>query len=248
MIEQTAVSTHSRPKAAGYAREQGWVSKEFQHTAARRRLVRSCLFAAHAVAVSTHSRPKAAGFAQRYARLDAAVSTHSRPKAAGIFVEDGFSTLNVSTHSRPKAAGRHAGVGYHLLAVSTHSRPKAAGAVNKETTHLIVFQHTAARRRLVFTNAAGYPVVSSFNTQPPEGGWRSEETIVPPLVRFQHTAARRRLVASCFALSNVWVVSTHSRPKAAGPDSLLFFIFKLSFNTQPPEGGWPIPSCFSFSS
>ena len=35
------------------------------------------------------------------------------------------------------------------MMISTYSRPKAAG----------------------FTNAAGYPVVSNFNTQPPEGGW-----------------------------------------------------------------------------
>ena len=34
------------------------------------------------------------------------------------------------------------------------------------------------------------------------------------------------------------VVSTHSRPKAAGSiDIILPFIIK-SFNTQPPEGGW----------
>ena len=36
------------------------------------------------------------------------------------------------------------------------------------------------------------------------------------------------------------VVSTHSRPKAAGSiDIILPFIIK-SFNTQPPEGGWII--------
>ena len=55
-----------------------------------------------------------------------------------------------------------------------------------------------------------------FNTQPPEGGWAlvGEDAL------------------------NELVVSTHSRPKAAGlragaakPDS-------KRFNTQPPEGGW----------
>ncbi len=33
-------------------------------------------------------------------------------------------------------------------------------------------------------------------------------------------------------------VSTHSRPKAAGPWPKPPIKSKLSFNTQPPEGGW----------
>ena len=34
-------------------------------------------------------------------------------------------------------------------------------------------------------------------------------------------------------------VSTHSRPKAAGFDSTKSGKPVKSFNTQPPEGGWP---------
>ena len=34
---------------------------------------------------------------------------------------------------------------------------------------------------------------SSFNTQPPEGGWVDAATIQSSLMMFQHTAARRRL-------------------------------------------------------
>ena len=78
-----AVSTHSRPKAAGpppspsyrhpafqhtAARRrlgQGFERRrclmQFQHTAARRRLVDERKFKAHRLTVSTHSRPKAAG-------------------------------------------------------------------------------------------------------------------------------------------------------------------------------------------
>ena len=55
------VSTHSRPKAAGFIispRKFLWP-------------------------VSTHSRPKAAGIARLKAELELLVSTHSRPKAAG---------------------------------------------------------------------------------------------------------------------------------------------------------------------
>ena len=34
-------------------------------------------------------------------------------------------------------------------------------------------------------------------------------------------------------------VSTHSRPKAAG-EAQAEYEYNLSFNTQPPEGGWTI--------
>ncbi|WP_094113264.1 hypothetical protein, partial [Neisseria sp. HMSC074B07] len=54
-----------------------------------------------------------------------------------------------------------------------------------------------------------------FNTQPPEGGW----------VNWGQKDAR-------------YVVSTHSRPKAAGGVEVLPMIDPLGFNTQPPEGGW----------
>ena len=55
---------------------------------------------------------------------------------------------------------------------------------------------------------------------------------------FQHTAARRRLVQPMQFYPAFFIVSTHSRPKAAG-----FFVFAQifefdGFNTQPPEGGW----------
>ncbi len=79
-----------------------------------------------------------------------------------------------------------------------------------------MFQHTAARRRLVSANrppsgsigvsthsrpkAAGHPAILEthlwfgFNTQPPEGGW---------------------VTCGCLIFKNA------------------------GFNTQPPEGGWP---------
>ena len=56
-----AVSTHSRPKAAGKAGNKHLLLIE----------------------VSTHSRPKAAGKMASWATLVTIVSTHSRPKAAG---------------------------------------------------------------------------------------------------------------------------------------------------------------------
>ncbi|WP_410000220.1 hypothetical protein [Neisseria sicca] len=78
-----------------------------------------------------------------------------------------------------------------------------------------MFQHTAARRRLVGflfqsriadgvsthsrPKAAGilrllaFARQDSFNTQPPEGGWAPSLARVKGLYKFQHTAARRRL-------------------------------------------------------
>ena len=77
---------------------------------------------------------------------------------------------------------------------------------------------------------------------------------------FQHTAARRRLVAAATPITTApivsthsrpkaaghWIkskpnslaVSTHSRPKAAGPCASVPCVAYRGFNTQPPEGGW----------
>ena len=86
--------------------------------------------------------------------------------------------------------------------------------------------------------------LKSFNTQPPEGGWAFPDFIARLEAKFQHTAARRRLVQTvwlcpirerCFNtqppeggwFNRVYArcllgVSTHSRPKAAGPKVLFF--------------------------
>ena len=149
-----------------------------------------------------------------------------------------YCSLTVSTHSRPKAAGsstelRRAARGMFQHTAARRRLDRLPASYRGE----IEFQHTAARRRLgggSFSGGAG----SSFNTQPPEGGWVHAQrpnprghcfNTQPPeggwfragLARsacevFQHTAARRRLVLSGWGSSGVWYVSTHSRPKAAG--------------------------------
>ena len=99
--------------------------------------------------------------------------------------------------------------------VSTHSRPKAAGQIYQHNFEVIGFQHTAARRRLAEIRRP-FLMEECFNTQPPEGGWEGR------LLRFQ-----------------IFKVSTHSRPKAAGCNCYTDQGSKISgFNTQPPEGGW----------
>ena len=78
--------------------------------------------------------------------------------------------------------------------VSTHSRPEAAGTGNSTWLPLQdMFQLTAARRRL-----------DPLQAEP--GG----------LQKFQLTAARRRLGLVSLLIFNLLLVSTHSRPEAAG--------------------------------
>ena len=234
------VSTHSRPKAAGACSFGLSDSSSFQHTAARRRLVWPICTAntvqmfQHTAArrrlggcfcirpflktVSTHSRPKAAGVLEPFGaevekfqhtaarrRLVPAnlpvnppthVSTHSRPKAAGCgfrFGKKGQKSFN----TQPPEGGWFVLYIYFAVVVyvSTHSRPKAAGHLDRMSLILKLFQHTAARRRL----------------------GRSIQRSRQGSCLFQHTAARRRLGQNVEGPSIRLAVSTHSRPKAAGP-------------------------------
>ena len=145
--------------------------RQFQLTAARRRLGKETSCKCKFKAVSTHSRPKAAGFTTINNAAGQPVSTHSRPKAAGDIQWDFYITMIVSTHSRPKAAGTSRVVAMILDNVSTHSRPKAAGNRPAQAPH--------------------HPV--RFNSQPPEGGWVAQLSQFLDIGRFQLTAARRRL-------------------------------------------------------
>ena len=165
------------------------------------------------------------------------VSTHSRPKAAGQFsptLGGRCTRFNTQPPEGGWEDGPAEGVGYE---VSTHSRPKAAGSKK--------MKHVAN--------------IMSFNTQPPEGGWWIMTVLDTLLSSFQHTAARRRLALNGVDLSVTDDVSTHSRPKAAGPaghqrQPVIQFQHTAArrrlarsreyapsirrFNTQPPEGGW----------
>ena len=188
------VSTRSRPKAAGVnfgyiataqvsfntqPPEGGWpcaligwqTSTTFQHAAARRRLGSKSKTAAQKADVSTRSRPKAAGVCDRTQLFQFQVSTRSRPKAAGLLRLE-----SILIHLFQHAAARRRLVPIRSLFVpyfdvSTRSRPKAAG------------------RQIPTENTE----INSFNTQPPEGGWKG--TPQP---------------------SDTDRVSTRSRPKAAG--------------------------------
>ena len=101
-----------------------------------------------------------------------------------------------------------------------------------------MFQLTAARRRLVSGNFYTYLIFNSFNSQPPEGGWLGYQNKRQTVMAFQLTAARRRLVFDRFNAFCFLLVSTHSRPKAAGAAPLPASPRASGFNSQPPEGGW----------
>ena len=144
----------------------------------------------------------------------------------------------VSTHSRPKAAGNEQNLDDRAAVVSTHSRPKAAGTKSRSTAwRRVPFQHTAARRRLVRGTGRTSRTYSSFNTQPPEGGWNN--IISRCFIGLVSTHSRPK--AAGFSDLNRFLylqVSTHSRPKAAGFTFFTTSHRNVCFNTQPPEGGW----------
>ena len=230
------VSTHSRPKAAGLDIAVLNGQRQFQLTAARRRLA---LPPKKAWTMSCfNSQPPEGGWGL-YRRAGAGyLGFNSQPPEGGWQCcghtqsrrrgfnsqppEGGWKALQhtleitpVSTHSRPKAAGQTAGYPQEFGWVSTHSRPKAAGEAEYLRQFLCMFQLTAARRRLGH-HLAGCPAPGSF----------------------QLTAARRRLAITLSCESGGDVVSTHSRPKAAGWFGSAFRCVVRRFNSQPPEGGW----------
>ena len=123
----------------------------------------------------------------------------------------------VSTHSRPKAAGLPQPprcAAYRCF----NTQPPEGGwfVMSIKSLCFTMFQHTAARRRLVSKRRK--PRGKSYMFQHTAARRRLDP---PPTIcylpkLFQHTAARRRLVrsqCSCYYLDKV---STHSRPKAAG--------------------------------
>ena len=144
-----------------------------------------------------------------------------------------FNNLEVSTHSRTEAAAKKWEMQDQVILVSTHSRTEAAAwRFLFPRCSLFWFQHTAARRRLLFTL--------------PFGGFCSE---------FQHTAARRRLLTPCFdrvekmgfntqphgggcsgsksKKALVYFVSTHSRTEAAAFYFTLWrFLFRVSTHSR----------------
>ena len=135
---------------------------------------------------------------------------------------------------------------FRLPVVSTHSRPKAAGTKKKATLSIRRFQHTAARRRL-----GGHQrrrgAYQSFNTQPPEGGWRQSRQQACADYRFNTQPPEGGWVSSLNAFAISVIVSTHSRPKAAGGRVLGYADgVTVSTHSRPKAAGPSRAMCSGF--
>ena len=208
---------------------------QFQHTAARRRLLKYNPAIIKMFDVSTHSRPKAA----------AARTTPSTPSPPGFNTQppEGGCKVGITAlpglfcfNTQPPEGGYGTIYYCDYIGNGFNTQPPEGGCLKYLTDNNSewAFQHTAARRRLLRHWMPPTPL-HRFNTQPPEGG-------CPDGLFIKLTSD----------------VSTHSRPKAAAmsyTDALLATLFQHTaarrrllrnnqfrrllrrFNTQPPEGG-----------
>ena len=127
---------------------------------------------------------------------------------------------------------------FSIMFQHTAARRRLGGFMPRLRAHAS-FQHTAARRRLGRCSAIDWArSLLRFNTQPPEGGWPNTQPPMTSAKRFQHTAARRRLVMiqiSCFVIR----LCFNTQPPEGGWEGCAFEAERaVGFNTQPPEGGW----------
>ena len=142
--------------------------------------------------VSTHSRPKAA-VAGVAIPVCFGISFQHTAARRRLFLVNFFNCRPLSFNTQPPEGGWSIMVMELLLVrVSTHSRPKAAVSSRCLMFVWPLFQHTAARRRLMSDRKPKYR-----------------------MKKFQHTAARRRLLRCKNSSRRFAMVSTHSRPKAA---------------------------------
>ena len=147
-------------------------------------------------------------------------------------------TKDVSTHSRPKAAGILNRLNYKIFQ-SFNTQPPEGGWILLKVlrTFQKLFQHTAARRRLGGVLEYLRRVKGFQHTAARRRLARPTPTRLIGM-KFQHTAARRRLDDS--GIDVLQIVSFNTQPPEGGWYFSARFIFRrVGFNTQPPEGGWP---------
>ena len=191
----------------------------FQHTAARRRLDIKGLLAI-AVLYSFNTQPPEGGWVWDVRHVVYNLSGFNTQPPEG-----GWNTLKetgrffiVSTHSRPKAAGKHYTC-VQLCLDGFNTQPPEGG-------WLYEFRLIA--------------VLGRFNTQPPEGGWIKGRLLIAYLYSFNTQPPEGGWAKHLATPMQHYLVSTHSRPKAAGGSQRHGRIAIASFNTQPPEGGWAL--------
>ena len=143
------------------------------------------------------------------------VSTHSRAEAAAQPLKAWF-PLRCGFNTQPRGGGCILDCILLIFSwVSTHSRAEAAARSQATSfSRILMFQHTAARRRLLYKTVQ-YGLVTLFQHTAARRRLPLASFSVGCLSGFQHTAARRRLhiiTITCFIDG---VVSTHSRAEAA---------------------------------
>ena len=122
----------------------------------------------------------------------------------------------VSTHSRPKAAARRPNrIAFKHDRFNT--QPPEGGCMSffVVIVFYLVFQHTAARRRLPAATQGFLHYIACFNTQPPEGGCAATQGFLHYIACF-NTQPPEGGCRGAVGSPKTPVVSTHSRPKAAG--------------------------------
>ena len=116
--------------------------------------------------------------------------------------------------------------------------PEGGWASNRKVSDdCLWFQHTAARRRLgIALRFLITCLYVSTHSRPKAAGQNQLHLSHVCLVS---THSRPKAAGPPLEhAGNQRVVSTHSRPKAAGVVSCSSCFLFVSFNTQPPEGGW----------
>ena len=147
-------------------------------------------------------------------------------------------TALVSTHSRPKAAGVCVIVGFTASHCFNTQPPEGGWLGGAALSRSEACFNTQPPEGGWAGGGSLGRMGRSFNTQPPEGGWLH---VVADPDRFAVVSTHSRPKAAGAAAgygAPVFGVSTHSRPKAAGRPTRSNLADTLCFNTQPPEGGW----------
>ena len=141
---RTFVSTHSRPKAAGVPFYKDiHLSAGFQHTAARRRLVRKPIPPRPNMCFNT--QPPEGGWGQIRIYYQFHDSFNTQPPEGGWAAPKTNPTPTQGFNTQPPEGGwTNNLVVFALPFVSTHSRLKAAGASDAFCSASCRFQHTAA--------------------------------------------------------------------------------------------------------
>ena len=189
-----AVSTHSRAEAAAHVLSKIAVSNPVS-THSRAEAAAQMMSSERGIYCGFNTQPRGGGCL--FAILNQVVQNcfNTQPRGGGCLPPCLTSCIKLCFNTQPRGGGCN--LSYKrindVFYVSTHSRAEAAAVIYLIIVYDLLFQHTAARRRLLVTDRNLESILQVFQHTaarrrllPPE-----QATQPPPL--FQHTAARRRL-------------------------------------------------------